>query len=439
MPRGQYNPRMVDARGVSSVAITPRGPVEALVRPPASKSLTLRAMAAAAMASGSSTLRGPLQADDTRLMADALGSLGIDLAWSDAALSVTGCGGKLPARGAALDLGDAGTPLRLLTALCATGRGRFVLDGSEQMRQRPISPLIEALRSLGVRARDIAGTGCPPVEIDADGFPGGSVTLDGETSSQFVSALLMAAPGGGADTLVRARGNLVSRPYVDLTIQMMARFGAVVEQAGEMAWRVDHAALYEARDVSIEADASSASYFMAAAAITGGRIRIGGIPPDSHQGDLVMLPLLSRMGCQVDRSEAEITVEGGPLRGLEADLSDAPDIVPTLAAVALYAAGPTRLHGVAHLRHKESDRLVSAAACVRALGGSAEVGPDSIAIIPPAAGRRGLTGALIDPANDHRLAMAFAVAGLGIPGVRISNPGCVAKSFPGFFDQLGKL
>ena len=263
--------------------------------------------------------------------------------------------------------------------------------------------------------------------------------MDGRVSSQFVSALLMATPGAAADLEVRVDGVLVSRPYVDLTLETMRQFGARAQQTGDASWRAQRAPLYQARRLGIEADASSASYFLAAAAITEGHVRVLGIPEGSKQGDLHMLSLLAAMGCRGSRRGDVIELEGGTLRGIEADLSGAPDIVPTLCAVALFASGPTALRGVAHLRHKESNRLDAIVACVRALGGAAEIAPDSITIRPPAAGRGGLQGALLDPSADHRLAMAFAVAGLAIAGVRVAQPGCVTKSYPGFFEELARL
>lgn len=352
----------------------------------------------------------------------------------------SGGGGRLPARGAVLDLGEAGTPLRLLTAICCLGEGRFVLDGSERMRQRPLAPLIESLGGLGVRIASVNGDGCPPVRIDAAGFPGGGVSLAGHVSSQFLSALLMVGPCAGSDLEVRIEGRLVSRPYVDLTIQVMRSFGARVEQPAPDRFRVESGVPYGSRELTVEADASSASYFFAAAAVTGGRVRVRGIAPDSRQGDLRFLDRLEEMGCRVRRDpDGTVTVEGGPLRGIDADLSDTPDLAPTLAVVALFASGPSTLGGISHLRFKESDRIERTAACAHALGAACETTRDSLAVRPPAAGRSALHGGDIDPAGDHRLAMAFAVAGLAVGGVRILSPGCVAKSFPDFFARLREM
>ncbi len=355
-------------------------------------------------------------------------------------MEVAGSGGRPPASGASLDLGDAGTPLRLLTAICCLGEGRFLLDGSERMRRRPLSHLIESLRGMGIRIASVNGDGCPPVVIEAKGVPGGAVRLAANVSSQFLSALLMVGPCAGSDLEVGIEGKLVSRPYVDLTIQVMRSFGARVGQPAPDRFRVESGAPYRNREFAVEADASSASYFFAAAAVTRGRMRVTGIAPDSRQGDLRLLDRLEEMGCRIRREpDGTLEVEGRPLRGIDADLGDTPDVAPTLAAVALFASGPTTLRGIAHLRFKESDRIERTAACCRALGASCATTYDSLVVRPPAAGQGALHGGDIDPAGDHRLAMAFAVAGLAVGGVRILDPDCVAKSFPDFFARLNGM
>ena len=418
-------------------------PVNARLQAPASKSLTIRALAAAALAGGRSTLFEPLMAEDPLVMAAALRLLGISVTASDgvngsrASFVVEGCRGRIPAREARLDLGNAGTPLRLLAGLCTLGRGRFVLDGSERMRQRPAAHLVEALSSLGVAISAQGDGGFPPLVILADGFPGGRVRLRGSASSQYLSSLLMTAPCGAADLLIGVDGPLVSRPYVELTIGVMEQFGVTVER-GEGSFLVRPAA-YQPRDVVIEGDASSASYLFAAAAIAGGRVEVEGISAASRQGDLRFLDLLEAMGCGVTRGDTLVVEGGATLRGIDADLAQTPDIVPTLAAVALFAAGPTRIGKVAHLRLKESDRMETVASGARALGAGVTVGADGIVIAPPPSGRRGLHGGVIDPRGDHRIAMAFAVAGLAVEGVTILDPGCVGKSFPGFFDVLDAI
>jgi len=277
------------------------------------------------------------------------------------------------------------------------------------------------------------------VELVASGFPGGTVHVRGAASSQYVSALLLAAPCGERDLELVVDGPLVSRPYVDLTLSVMDAFGVRVQREEHRRFHVAAGQTYLPRVYPVEGDASSAAYLWAAAAVTGGRVRVSGIPGGSCQGDLLMLGILERMGCQVSRVQEILEVTGGPLRGIEADLADAPDLGPTVAMVAMFAEGTTTLRGVSHLRLKESDRLEATAACVRALGGGADVGADFLRVSPPSSGRTGLRGAAIDPHDDHRLAMAFSVAGLAIPGVTMLNPGCVSKSWPGFFEHLAAL
>lgn len=429
------------------LVIETSGPIDAEVQAPPSKSLTIRALAAASLARGRSALRRPLFSDDTYLMAHALTMLGIPVTKRGSSIVVAGRGGSIAAPAERLSLGNAGTPLRLLTGICSLGHGRFVLDGSARMRQRPMNHLIEALASLGVMVTSInteGHPGCPPIEMVADGFEGGHVRIKGGISSQYLSALLMIGPYGTSDLEVEVDGTLVSRPYTDLTIQVMESFGARVDREGYSWFRVHSDIPYQPRVYPVEADASSASYLFAAAAIAGGRIRVTGIPLESRQGDLRFLEFLAQMGCEVTRAQQwiELVHPAGArdsLVGIDADLSDCPDIAPTLAAVALFARGPSRIQNVAHLRVKESDRLESVAECVQALGAKAEVGPDSLIVTPPGAGRPHLRGCDIDPHDDHRLAMAFALTGLVIPGVRILDPECVSKSFPGFFDQLRAL
>jgi len=425
-------------------SISTIGPLDVELAAPPSKSLTIRAMTAAALAQGRSALRRPLFSDDTYVMARALGGLGVEVARRGSSMVVEGTGGRLALPEQPLDLRDAGTPLRLLVAVCCLGNGRFVVDGSARMRERPVRHLVEALQSLGVGIRSVHDDGCPPVQIDASGFPGGSLRLDGSISSQYLSALLMAAPRGAADLQVELTGRLVSRPYVDLTMEVMRAFGARVESDGDRFFRVVAGDVYQPRVYPIEGDASSATYFFAAAAIAGGSVRVTGIPAASKQGDLRFLDVIAAMGCQVTRSEDLIEVRREPdmlpvLEGFDADLSDMPDVAPTLAALAMFASGPSRLRNIAHLRHKESDRIAGMAACVRALGASAEPGDDSLLVTPPAGGASSLHGGDIRPFNDHRLAMAFALAGLRVPGVRVLDADCVAKSFPDFFVHLRSL
>ncbi len=416
--------------------------VRGSVTAPPSKSVTQRALIAAALAPGRSRLRNPLLSDDPRHLIRALDAVGIPArivaAGEAIEVEVEGQGGAIPAGSASLHVGNAGTAMRFLTALLALGRGTYVIDGDARMRERPIGDLLSALRALGASAGSVRGNGCPPVRVGGPGLPGGAARLPGSKSSQYLSAILLAAPASAAGVQVEIEGDLVSRPYVDLTIAVMRRFGVEVERQppAPRARRFSVAPrAYQARDLAIEGDYSSASYFFAAAAITGGRVEVRGLDPESAQGDARLLGLLREMGCRVETAADSVAVEGGgALEGIDADLRDLPDVAPTLAVVALFAHGPTRLHGVPHLRLKETDRIAALVAEIRRLGGEAAPAPDGLTIVP-----RPLTGARVETYGDHRMAMAFAVAGLRVPGLVIRDPGCVSKSFPGFWDAFDCL
>jgi 3-phosphoshikimate 1-carboxyvinyltransferase len=405
--------------------------------------VTQRALIAAALAPGRSTLRNPLLSDDPLHLIGGLNLVGLAAKVGGSAnaapfVTVEGRGGEIPARSGSIAVGNAGTAMRFLTALLALGRGDYILDGDARMRQRPIEDLLLALRALGGRAESVNGTGCPPVRVGG-GLRGGSARLCGDKSSQYLSAILLAAPAAGGPVGVEIEGDLVSRPYVDLTIDVMRRFGAEVEASppGPQArvFAVTPGRSYAPRDLTIEGDYSSASYFFAAAAVTGGRVRVDGLDPNSAQGDARFVEMLETIGCRVEKGGDSITVEGGGrLRSLDADCRAMPDIVPTLAVVACFAEGTTRITGVPHLRIKETDRIAALVAEITRLGGDAVAEPDGLTIRP-----RPLRGASIETHNDHRMAMAFAVAGLRVAGVVIRNPACVSKSFPQFWALLEGL
>lgn len=423
--------------GDSELLIEPSGPVEGTVKPPGSKSYTNRALLVAALARGTSTLTNVLDAEDTRYMAEALGRLGFrveaDFAAGRAVLE--GAGGEVPAAEADLYIGNAGTAMRFLTALVCLGRGRYRLDGTPRMRQRPIGDLLRALRALGADVRgEGAGGECPPVVVRASGLEGGEARLPGSVSSQFISALLMAAPYARRAVTIEVEGPLVSAAYVDMTLAVMAAFGVTVERPREGRFHIPAGRHYRGRSYQVEADASSATYFWAAAALTGGRVRVEGLDAGSLQGDARFVDVLEEMGCEVNRGRGFIEVAGGRLRGGRWDMGRMPDAVPTLAAVACFAEGPTRITGVAHLRHKETDRLRALAVELRRLGAGVTETEDGLLIEPAP-----LRGAAVETYDDHRMAMSLALVGLRVPGVRIKNPGCVAKSYPRFFDDLRRL
>ncbi len=412
------------------------GPVVGTIRPPGSKSITNRALVCAALAGGESELIGALDSEDTQVMVAAWKQLGIrvDRSPDGETLRVEGCGGKIPARSADSFLANSGTSIRFLTAACCLGSGTFRLDGVARMRERPIEDLLDALRQLGADVRSEQGNGCPPVVVQASGLPGGSAEIAGTISSQFLSAVLMAAPGSRRGVALRVRGDLVSKPYVDMTIAVMRSFGVSVHGEDYRSFTIPAGSGYRAARYAIEPDASAASYFLAAAAVTGGRVTVDGLFRHSLQGDVAFCECLERMGCRVTYGQRSITVQGGTLRGVEVNMNAISDTAQTLAVVALFANGPTRIVGIGHIRHKETDRIQSLAHELRKLGAEVEEAEDGLTIRPGP-----LRPAEIQTYHDHRMAMSFAIAGLRIPGVVILDPGCSAKTYPRFFSDLEGL
>jgi len=413
--------------------ITPCEHVQATLTLPGSKSYTHRALMAAALAAGESVLTNALAAEDTELTAAALKQLGAGIDWQGATIRVTGRNGRwLPAR-LPIYLGNSGTSMRFLTALAALGEGEYLLTGTERLCQRPLGELLEALGQAGVQVVSERGDGCPPVRVTG-GLTGGRTKLSGAISSQYLSALLFIGPLAPKGLKIDITGELVSRPYVDLTLEVLGDFGISYYREGYRLFQLAGGQSYLPREYAIEADASSASYFWAAAALTGGRVTITNLNLASSQGDAAFPEVLGRMGCAVESTPAGLTVQGGPLQGVTVDMSTMPDLVPTLAVLAAFARGDTVITGVAHLRHKESDRLHAVATELGKLGIEARETPDGLII------RGGAPkGALIHTYNDHRIAMSFAVAGLKIPGVVIEDPECVAKSFPDFWEFFHRL
>ncbi|MFM9058746.1 MAG: 3-phosphoshikimate 1-carboxyvinyltransferase [Planctomycetaceae bacterium] len=418
------------------------GPIRGAIRPPGSKSITNRALVCAALARGESTLTGVLDSDDTRVMAAGLAALGIAIEadWPGAAVRVAGCAGGIPAASATLDCAASGTTMRFLSAVCGLGRGTYRLDGVARMRQRPIGDLVAALRDLGVDAVAESPGECPPVVIRSSGLAGGDVRVRGGTSSQFASGLAMAAPCTPRGMRIEFEGTLVSVPYLDMTRRVMESFGARFDEAGERGWRIAPGG-YVGRRYAIEPDASAASYFAAAAAITGGSVRIDGLSRRSLQGDVAFCDVLERMGCTVawhdggpDGDGGSVTVSGRAARGVDIDMNAISDTVPTLAVVTLFAEGATTIRNVAHIRDKETDRIGDLVRELRRLGADVEENPDGLAIHPAP-----LHGAELATYDDHRMAMSLALAGLVVPDVRIHDPGCVAKTFPGYWRELGAL
>ncbi len=412
-------------------------PPDATVRVPGSKSITNRALLIAALAEGPSDLHGALFSDDTRYMAAALDQLGIAVALDPAAarIDVRGGGGGWTARAAELFVGNAGTAMRFLVAALCLGQGRYRIDGTARMRERPIDDLVAALRQLGGQLRCEADNGCPPVLVEAAGLAGGTAEIDAGRSSQFLSAVLQVAPYAARDVTVVVRGTAIAQPYIDMTIGVMGAFGVRVERDGYRRFHVPSGQRYAARRYAIEPDASSAHYFWAAAALTGGRVRVEGLSRDSMQGDVRFAALLEEMGATV-RWEADAIEVRGPtrLRGIDADMNAISDTAPTLAVLGAFATGPVRLRNIAHLRWQESDRLRAVATELARLGAVVEELPDGLLVQPSP-----LRPARVHTYDDHRVAMAFALVALVVPGVTIDDPGCVAKTFPDYFERLEGL
>ena len=422
----------------SAIEIQPvNQPIRASIRPPGSKSLSNRALVCAALASGESTLGDALASEDTQMMIDGLRALGIAIDSRDDGrqLVVNGCSGKLPATNADLFVGNSGTTMRFLTALATLGTGEFRLDGVDRMRERPIGDLVDALGHLGAKVVCEGPGRCPPVRVTAAGLPGGRSKIRGDVSSQFLSGLLMAAPCAKAPVRVVINGPLVSVPYVRMTVEVMRSFGAAVECDDEYREiNVQNDSGYSGRHYMIEPDASAASYFFAAAAVTGGQVTVEGLGLDSLQGDVAFTNCLAQMGCEVRVEDHRMTVVGRRLSGIDVDMNAISDTVQTLAVVALFADGPTRIANIGHVRHKETDRIAALATELRKLGAVVDEGGDFLTIAPGI-----IQSATIDTYSDHRMAMSFAIAGLRVPGIKINDPGCTAKTYPGFFQDLAML
>ena len=424
-----------------TLALDTRGPLDAEVEVPGSKSMTNRALLLTALAEGESRLQRPLESDDTIVMREALQALGVDIELGSDTWRVRGAGGTFTQPAAPLYTENSGTTARFLTAAATLAPGPVVIDGNARMQERPIIHLVEGLQSFGARLEIMGKDGCPPVRVDGGGLPGGQGQIDGSQSSQYTSAVLLSAPYAQEDLELRFLDDvLVSRPYVDVTLSMMRTFGAEAEwttRDGHECIRVKAGQTYSGRDYAIEPDASSAAYPFCAAAVAGGSVRVRGIPTESLQADFKILGLLEAMGCQVQRRGDTVEVQGpdGPLRSLgEVDMNDFPDAVLAYAVVCLFADGPTRIQNIWNLRIKETDRLTALETELRKLGAHAEAGHDSLWIEPGE-----LHGAEIDTYDDHRMAMSFSLAGLRVPGVVIRDPGCVSKTWPHYFEMFQSL
>lgn len=421
-------------------------PFKAVLTPPGSKSLTNRALVLAAMANGTSKLTNVLFADDTLVMLESLAKLGFVLKVDQPnhAVTVTGCGGTIPAGGATLFCGNSGTTIRFLTALASLGRGEFTLDGIPRMRQRPIGELATLLKNLGVRVRYDGVEGCPPLTVLADGLPGGMARFGAAQSSQYLSAVLQIGPYARNELQIHLEPNQTSWPYVAMTMQLMDRFGVTCElirdpDTAEPQRIIVPQHVYTALDYSVEPDASNATYFLGAAAIhPGAKTTIEGLGKRSLQGDVGFADVLHQMGADLLFGPDFITVVGPKqLRGIEVDLSAMPDTAQTLAVVALFAKGQTVITGLHTLRVKETDRLAALETELTQLGADVSIENGNTLVIDPP--ERGLKPARIATYDDHRMAMSFALAGTKSAGVTIQDAECVNKTYPHYFADLQKL
>ena len=417
------------------IEIPPAEHISATVEIPASKSYTNRALLIAALADGASRIENPLFSDDTHYMSQALIQFGIPVEREDKAFVVHGSGGKMIAPEKEIFVGNAGTAMRFLTTFSTLADGVTRLTGDERMQQRPIGDLLDCLQQMKVQAISEKDNQCPPLTIHGGEVQGGEVRLAGSKSSQYLTSILMSAPYFKNDTTIRIQGDLTSKSYADITLDIMRAFGVRVENENYARFHVPCDQQYREQDYRVEGDWSSASYFLAAAAVTGGEVTLLGLNPDSVQGDTGFLGVLERMGCDVEKSSQKIRLKGNPLQAITINMNSMPDAVQTLAVAALFADGETVINGISNLRIKETDRIHALETELSRLGATVTSGDDFIKICPAV----NYKACEVETYDDHRMAMSFAVAGLKIPGVKIKNPKCVEKSFPDFFDRFATL
>ncbi len=412
--------------------IHPVKAVDATIQLPPSKSYTNRALIASALADGTSVIHNPSRSDDSIVLIAALKEFGIRINDRVDSIEVIGSNGNIKAPSREIFVGNAGTAMRFLATFACLARGETVLIGDEQMNRRSIKDLVDALKSSGVKCS--SNNGFPPVIIQGGIFNGGRILIDASISSQFVSSILLSAPYAKRAVSLHVNGKLSSIPYVDMTLHVMRSFGAIIDSIDLKTFNVDNKQRYIGHEFPIEADASSATYFLGAAAITGGRVVINNLTSESLQGDIKFLTVLSDMGCSIIKSDDSIEIHGGKLHGVEVDMNEMPDCVPTLAVVAAFAKGATTIKNIAHLRHKETDRLAAITKELTKIGVRVEASESELVIYPQT-----LHGFEIETYNDHRMAMSFAMSGLQVEGISIANPRCVTKSFPKFWEEFKKL
>lgn len=425
------------------IEIRPQKIKKSEVTVPGSKSYTHRILIAAALSDGTCTIQNCLKSEDTLLTMGALKQMGIRMDEHNDKIVIYGTNGQLKSCDDPVYLGNSGTSMRLLTGVAALGHGTYLLTGTERMLERPIQDLLDGLNQIGVSARSVKNNGCPPVEIKGQKIKAKHVSLKCNISSQYLSSLLLIAPYTENGLEITVSQGPVSKPYVDMTVDIMERLGVKLTRDGYKSFQVPGNQTYRSGSYTVEPDCSQAGYFWAAAAITGSEVKVKGITGDSHQGDVRFTQVLEAMGCKIFYENDGIAVSGGELSAIEIDMSDMPDLVPTLAVVAAFAKGTTIIKNVAHLKAKESDRLSAVANELVKLG--IEVRQTDTGLIingrPPKGEPEGREAAKIEieTYNDHRIAMSFAVAGLVVPGIVIRDEKCVEKSFPEFWDVFQGL
>ncbi len=419
------------------LTLSPIREISGIVNLPGSKSLSNRILLLSMLAKGQTEIQNLLDSDDIRRMVEALEKLGIEFEENRAEnrISVIGTGGLIPVSEATLMLGNAGTAIRPLTAAMTLGRGRFLLDGVARMRERPIIDLVDGLSQLGANLRCLNGTDCPPVEVIADGLPGGKTLLSGAISSQYLTAILLVAPYAKNEVEIEIIDKLVSVPYVEMTLRLMQRFGVEVNQKNDQNFRIPRQQYQSPGRIFVEGDASSASYFLAGAAITKGTVTVKGCGTESIQGDARFAEVLEKMGAKVEWSPQQVKLTGSSLNGIDVDMNQMPDAAMTLAVAALFASGPTAIRNIYNWRVKETERLQAVSTELRKLGAVVEDGYDYLVIQPP----EQIKAASIETYDDHRMAMAFSLAACGKSPVTINNPDCVSKTFPDYFEVLSGL
>jgi 3-phosphoshikimate 1-carboxyvinyltransferase len=395
------------------------------VRLPGSKSISNRVLLLAALAEGKTEIAGLLDADDTKVMRDALAKLGVSFSGH----TVTGAGGPFPVRKADLFLGNAGTALRPLTAALAFSGGEYRVSGVPRMHERPIGDLVDALRGIGAKIDYTGKEGFPPLAVHATQPNADRVRVRGDVSSQFLTALLMALPLSGKKSTIEVQGELISKPYVEITLNVMRRFGVEVERDGWKSFHLEKQRYVSPGKILVEGDASNASYFLAAGALGGGPVRVEGVGRSSIQGDVRFVEVLEKMGAEISMGDDFIEVKGGKLRPIDLDLNHIPDAAMTAAVLALFADGPSTIRNIGSWRVKETDRIAAMATELRKLGAQVEEGEDFLKITPA----KLKSGVSIDTYDDHRMAMSFSLVALGGVPVRINDPQCVAKTFPDYF------